>query len=329
MAPPARLARVRRRWRLLVGLVGIAIAAWALASQRAQLSGSVAIVLHANAVLGAIAFVLEAASDTAWALMTYVLLPSGTRLGWVRFLAISLAALSITNSIPFGAGVSAVWVVTQLHEADVDVLAAASVIAASNLVAMGTLIALFALALVVHAPASSVLSSLDDALIVAVGIAAALALWQLERLSAAFAELLTRLATRMRWRRLATSARRLQPLRIPPRRLGASIGLGAGNWAFDFGALLVALAAVDAHVSVAAAASAYVVGALATNLPITPGGLGVVEGSITVALVAFGGAPAPMLAAVILYRLASYWIWLPIGWAAYFWIARRPTHATT
>lgn len=303
------------------------MATWVLTSQRAQLSGSVAIMVHANAVLGVLAFALEAVSDLAWALMTYVILPRGTRLGWARFLAISLAALSITNSIPFGAGVSAVWVVAQLHDADVDVLAAASVIAASNLVAIGTLIALFAVALAEHAPTSSVLSPLDDTLIVAVGVASAIALWQLERFSAVVAEFLASVAARLRLRRLEEDARRLRPLRIPTRRLGASIGLGVGNWIFDFGALLVALAAVDAHVSISAAASAYVVGALATNLPITPGGLGVVEGSITVALIAFGGGPAPMLAAVILYRLASYWIWLPIGWAAYFWIARRPLNA--
>ena len=37
---------------------------------------------------------------------------------------------------------------------------------------------------------------------------------------------------------------------------------------------------------------AYGAGQLAASLPITPGGLGVVEGSITVALVAFGGSEA-------------------------------------
>ena len=37
---------------------------------------------------------------------------------------------------------------------------------------------------------------------------------------------------------------------------------------------------------------AYGAAQLAANLPITPGGLGVVEGSLTIALVAFGG-PSP------------------------------------
>ena len=59
---------------------------------------------------------------------------------------------------------------------------------------------------------------------------------------------------------------------------------------------------------------AYAAAQLATNLPITPGGLGVVEGSLTVALVAFGGAQASTVAAVLIYRVLSFWLILPIGW---------------
>jgi hypothetical protein len=59
---------------------------------------------------------------------------------------------------------------------------------------------------------------------------------------------------------------------------------------------------------------AYGAGQLAANLPITPGGLGVVEGSITIALVAYGGAEATTVAAVLVYRLLSFWVSLPIGW---------------
>ena len=44
---------------------------------------------------------------------------------------------------------------------------------------------------------------------------------------------------------------------------------------------------------------AYGAGQLAATLPITPGGLGVVEGSITVALVAFGGAETSTAYAVL------------------------------
>jgi hypothetical protein len=62
---------------------------------------------------------------------------------------------------------------------------------------------------------------------------------------------------------------------------------------------------------------AYGAGQLAANLPITPGGLGVVEGSLTIALVAFGGGETQTVAAVLLYRIISFWGELPVGWATW------------
>jgi putative heme transporter len=71
---------------------------------------------------------------------------------------------------------------------------------------------------------------------------------------------------------------------------------------------------------------AYGAGQLAANLPITPGGLGVVEGSLTIALVEYGGVEASTVAAVLLYRIISFWGFLPVGWAAWggvTWANRR------
>ncbi len=62
---------------------------------------------------------------------------------------------------------------------------------------------------------------------------------------------------------------------------------------------------------------AYGAGQLAANLPITPGGLGVVEGSLTIALVAYGGAQTSTVAAVLLYRIISFWASLPVGWVSW------------
>jgi uncharacterized membrane protein YbhN (UPF0104 family) len=62
---------------------------------------------------------------------------------------------------------------------------------------------------------------------------------------------------------------------------------------------------------------AYAAAQLAATLPFTPGGLGVLEGSLTLALVAFGGADVPTLSAVLLYRLISFWGLLPTGGLCY------------
>ena len=46
-----------------------------------------------------------------------------------------------------------------------------------------------------------------------------------------------------------------------------------------------------------------------------------VEGSLTIAIVAFGGAVPATVVAVLLYRILSFWLLLPIGWGAWAWLA--------
>jgi uncharacterized protein (TIRG00374 family) len=56
---------------------------------------------------------------------------------------------------------------------------------------------------------------------------------------------------------------------------------------------------------------------LVSALPITPGGLGIVELGLTAALVAAGGAEAQVVAAVLVYRALTYLLPIPFGLAAY------------
>jgi uncharacterized protein (TIRG00374 family) len=73
--------------------------------------------------------------------------------------------------------------------------------------------------------------------------------------------------------------------------------------------LLVALRAVGvpaSDVSFAEAFAAWALIRVITTIPITPGGLGVVELGLTGALIGFGGQRAPVVAAVLLYRVLTY-----------------------
>jgi hypothetical protein len=110
---------------------------------------------------------------------------------------------------------------------------------------------------------------------------------------------------------------RLAAVRIGWRDFLSTIGFGLGNWLFDCGALACSFLAVGAGVPWRGLLLAYGAGQLAANLPITPGGLGVVEGSLTVALVAFGGAELSTVAAVLCYRIVSFWGYLPVGWLSW------------
>ncbi len=90
-----------------------------------------------------------------------------------------------------------------------------------------------------------------------------------------------------------------------------------------FAVLLIALRHVgvsNEEVSWQEAFAAFCFVRLLTALPITPGGLGVVELGATAALVAAGGDRGQVVAAVLVYRAATYLPPIPLGLAAYaFW----------
>ena len=93
-------------------------------------------------------------------------------------------------------------------------------------------------------------------------------------------------------------------------------------WISDVACLAIAFLAVGAALPWQGLLLAYAAGQLTTLLPVTPGGLGVTEGTMSVALAAYGG-PATALAAVLLYRLIAYWAVLPAGGVCYLSLRRR------
>jgi uncharacterized protein (TIRG00374 family) len=68
---------------------------------------------------------------------------------------------------------------------------------------------------------------------------------------------------------------------------------------------------------------AYSAAQLLGQLPLTPGGVGVVEAGLTGTLALAGVAAGPAALAVLAYRLAVYWLPLPIGLIAWLWHRHR------
>lgn len=92
---------------------------------------------------------------------------------------------------------------------------------------------------------------------------------------------------------------------------------------FDFAALLAALAAVGGLPRPSLALLAYTAASLLAMIPLTPGGLGLVEAGLTGTLTVAGVAPAQAVLATLLYRLASYWLPIIAGPVAYTLFRRR------
>jgi uncharacterized membrane protein YbhN (UPF0104 family) len=68
---------------------------------------------------------------------------------------------------------------------------------------------------------------------------------------------------------------------------------------------------------------------LLSTVPITPGGLGVVELGLTATLVAAGGAEAGVVAAVLVYRLLTFVLPIPVGAISYLLWRREVTGRRT
>jgi uncharacterized protein (TIRG00374 family) len=96
-----------------------------------------------------------------------------------------------------------------------------------------------------------------------------------------------------------------------------AVGLSAARLAFDFFTLLAAVRATGARPEPSLLLLAFAVAGVIGMFPITPGGLGVVEASLTGMLVLAGMGTGQALLATLIYRLASYWLPLLAGPFAY------------
>jgi uncharacterized protein (TIRG00374 family) len=131
------------------------------------------------------------------------------------------------------------------------------------------------------------------------------------------------------WRRATSELS--ERLFIERERLRSSLGAAwpqalataAGRWIFDFLCLYGALLAVGARPPLYVALLAYSAAQLLGQIPLTPGGLGLVEAGLTGTLALAGVAAAPAALATLAYRLASYWLPLPAGLVAWVWHRRR------
>jgi uncharacterized protein (TIRG00374 family) len=99
--------------------------------------------------------------------------------------------------------------------------------------------------------------------------------------------------------------------------------LSVGRLGLDFLCLLAATRAVGSHPRVSLVMLAFAVAGVIGMIPITPGGLGVVEAGLSGLLVLAGVSTGDAVLATLTYRLASYWLPLAAGLLAYLLFKRR------
>ena len=95
----------------------------------------------------------------------------------------------------------------------------------------------------------------------------------------------------------------------------------AANWLLDAASLYVFLVAFGKVENPDGVLVAYGLAFVLAAIPVTPGGLGVVEGVLVPSLVGFGATRGIAIVAVIAYRLVNFWLPIPVGAGAYLSLA--------
>jgi uncharacterized membrane protein YbhN (UPF0104 family) len=246
---------------------------------------------------------------------------------------VTLAATAIANSIPAGPLVASFYAFGQYRRRGADDTLAGWTLVAVLVSASVSLAVLTAVGVVVAGSAGHAYD-LSGVTVAVLGATLTMGVLFVQRDALVWvATAMVRASRRLtRWPRgeLGDSVDRvigrLTVVGLTPVRALVVLAYGLANWVFDCACLVCAFLAVGAPVPWRGLLLAYGAGQLAANLPITPGGLGVVEGSITIALSYFGGSEPAAIAAVLLYRILSFWLELPVGWgtwAGMAWVQRR------
>ncbi len=124
---------------------------------------------------------------------------------------------------------------------------------------------------------------------------------------------------------LVQASQHLNRLLDDRRRLRLVVVLAAANWMLDASALWVSLAAFGHRPGIDGLLVAFGLANVLAALPISPGGLGVVEAILIPTLVGFGTPAAEASIGVVVYRLANFWLPIPVGAVSYLAVERATT----
>jgi uncharacterized protein (TIRG00374 family) len=314
---------------LVAGLVLALLVLYVLSGHRAELSGFNAVLHDLRWWWLPVAVVAEAASFVAFAGIQFRLLSSGGLEPPVRpLIAMTLASQSINNSLPAGSVLAAVYGFRWYRRFGADDALAGWALVGMMVASVVSLALVAAGGLALAAEEGASLDLIPAVVGVLVIVVAIGALFVYERPLGWVVSRVLRVARRLTGRprgeladQIHRVVRRVTVVRLGWRDVAGAVGWGLSNWLLDCTCFAFSFLVIGAAIPWKGLLLAYGAGQLAANLPITPGGLGAVEGSITFALVAFGGDKVSSVDAVLTYRLISFWGQLVVGWASAGWLA--------
>ena len=114
--------------------------------------------------------------------------------------------------------------------------------------------------------------------------------------------------------RIEGTLTRMREIPLGPRSTVTVVAIATAVWWCDFLCLVCSFRAVHSPIPWHGVLLAYGVAQVVGSFPIVPGGLGLVEGSLAVVLVAYGAGRVPAVSAALAFRMVNFWLAIAVGW---------------
>jgi uncharacterized protein (TIRG00374 family) len=270
--------------------------------------------------------ILEAVSLFCYALLNRVLLPPEGRPSLSRLFRIDLVAAAVAHVIPAGTVGSAgigyqLFTAEGISGTDVGVMMATK--------GMGSTVVLNVLlwiALVISIPLSGfhrvyAIVAIVGAVVLAVVAALIFGITRGEkraaRIVSAIGERIPGVGGDRLERVVLQAAASIRALGTNPSVLIQSLSWASLNWVLDAASLWCFIAAFGGYPNPAGLFTAYGIANVLGAIPLTPGGLGIIDTVTPVLLVGFGLTRSVATLGVLGWRLVNFWLPIPTGAVAY------------
>ncbi len=268
-------------------------------------------------------------SLVAYTQLTMVALPreDGRRpIAFSTLFRIQLSVKAVSNIVPGGTATSSAVGYRLMTSAGVNGTDTGFALATVGLGSAVILNVILWVALLVSIPRSGmqpVYATVAIVGVVAIALVAALVVLlmrghgPLDRMARAIARRIPRVTPDQVSDVLSRIVEHLRKLAERPDVIWRGIVWALANWLLEAAALWICLAAFGEHLPVDSLLVAFGIANVLAAVPITPGGLGFVEVGLGSTLVGFGVPFQVMTVSVVAYRVAQFWLPVPIGAMAY------------
>ena len=251
------------------------------------------------------------------------------KLSLLRLVRIQLVTRAVTSVVPGGAAAGPAVGIRLMTNAGVTAIGATTALASAAVVSAFVLNALLWLALVVSIPAFGfnavyVVAALVGIItMMVIGLLLVSLVEGESRIERLVGRLLVRLGRDPHrvLRALRQFGERLEALLADRRLVARLIGWASANWLLDAFSLWLILRAFGISVHPVGVLVAFGVANLLAAVPITPGGVGIVEWAYIPVLVTFGAPLDETALAVAVYRVVQLAFPVVLGALSYAWIA--------